>query len=82
VLLFYKKKNFVAKKKLFTIRTFLLALCRRPYPLPFGRIAFWPVGHVAARLWVSWVIGFMLRGRAGALLVAACFGSFGSLFFV
>ena len=37
----HNKKNLknswlVAIKKLFTARTFLLALCRRPYPSPFG----------------------------------------------
>jgi hypothetical protein len=43
-----QEKKFVAKKKLFVNATFLLALCRRPYPLPFEQIAFWPwviVGH-------------------------------------
>jgi hypothetical protein len=29
-----QEKKFVAKKKLFVARTFLLALCRRPYPSP------------------------------------------------
>jgi hypothetical protein len=36
---FNQKGRLLQEKKLFTTRTFLLALCRRPYPLPL--LALW-----------------------------------------
>jgi hypothetical protein len=43
-----QEKKFVAKKKLFVAHTFLLALCRRPYPLPLGLLVILAGSHVAA----------------------------------
>jgi len=49
-----QQKKFCAKKKLFTTRTFLLALCARPYPLPLQEKL--PLGLCA-------IVGYGLRGH-------------------
>jgi hypothetical protein len=72
VALFYKKKNFNKKagslgkeKKLFTIRTFLTALCRRPYPGPPSHMppAIAPPGGRPRSHWVIWVIWVTVLNR-------------------